>query len=202
MARSIVGVLHVQNPLLSRGLELSCKRDAKSEFGRFSGFLETPVSLVRNKNNHLATTCRFLSSQFCPHLTTTRLLSSNAAGLCSSPQKKKKNGHHSFHRCAGSISASQSATSPADEILEEKRPRPTGEDAEGLIFQPGERGSWDSGAIAGPVVRRYLSDNEERWCMWYHGRASAGKQGALPLADSSFGSVGLAESSNGILWSR
>jgi hypothetical protein len=38
--------------------------------------------------------------------------------------------------------------------------------------------------------------------MWYHGRASAGKQGALPLADPSFGSVGLAESSNGILWSR
>jgi hypothetical protein len=201
MARSIAGVLQVQNPLLSRGPELLCKKDANLESGRVSGLLQRPVSSVRNKNKHSAATRRFLSSRFCPHFTTTQLRLSNAAGLCNSPQKNRKNSHHSSHRCAGSISASQSATSPADNILQKKRPRPT-EDAEGLIFQPGEQGSWDSGAVAGPVVRRYLSDNEERWCMWYHGRASAGKQGALPLADPSFGSVGLAESSDGILWSR
>ncbi|GAQ79745.1 hypothetical protein KFL_000370190 [Klebsormidium nitens] len=96
-------------------------------------------------------------------------------------------------------SASQSAVS---QPLERRKPLPTGENAEGLIFPAGEAGAWDSHAVGGPVVRRYLSDNEERWCMWYHGRASSDEGKAMPLADPSFGSLGLATSSNGIHWSR
>lgn len=100
--------------------------------------------------------------------------------------------------CTPSL-ASQSAVS---QPLEQRKPLPTGENAEGLIFPAGEAGAWDSHAVGGPVVRRYISDNEERWCMWYHGRASSDEGKALPLADPSFGSLGLATSSNGIHWSR
>ncbi|KAJ0257771.1 Arabinanase/levansucrase/invertase [Hirschfeldia incana] len=58
----------------------------------------------------------------------------------------------------------------------------------GLVLDLGND-SWDSEEIGSPVVKRFLSDNEERWYMWYHGRNSSD-------------SVGLAVSNNGIHWER
>ncbi|KAL0287505.1 UNVERIFIED_CONTAM: hypothetical protein Scaly_2761700 [Sesamum calycinum] len=63
----------------------------------------------------------------------------------------------------------------------------------GLIFDVGSKNSWDSLEIGSPVVKRYLSDEEERWYMWYHGRSSESPE---------FDSMGLAVSSNGIHWER
>lgn len=64
-------------------------------------------------------------------------------------------------------------------------------ETEGMVFGLGEPYSWDSMEIGCPVVRRFLSDNEERWYMWYYG----GKRGSQD-------SVGLALSSNGVHWLR
>lgn len=52
---------------------------------------------------------------------------------------------------------------------------------------------WDCNEIGSPVVRRFLSDEEERWYMWYHGNSSK-----KPEADC----IGLAVSKNGIHWER
>ncbi|XP_009603669.1 uncharacterized protein LOC107767450 [Nicotiana tabacum] len=60
----------------------------------------------------------------------------------------------------------------------------------GLVFDLGQKDSWDSTEIGSPVVKRYLSDEEERWYMWYYGRSN-GKE-----------SIGLAVSSNGVHWER
>ncbi|KAL1198354.1 hypothetical protein V5N11_004175 [Cardamine amara subsp. amara] len=65
----------------------------------------------------------------------------------------------------------------------------------GLVLDLGiSKDSWDSEDIGSPVVKRFLSDNEERWYMWYHGSSS--KQN--PVSDS----IGLAVSNNGIHWER
>lgn len=63
----------------------------------------------------------------------------------------------------------------------------------GLVFDMGPSNSWDSAEIGGPVVKRFLSDEEERWYMWYYGKSSEN-----PSSDS----IGLAISSNGIHWER
>lgn len=63
----------------------------------------------------------------------------------------------------------------------------------GLVFDLGSSDSWDSAEIGSPVVKRYLSDEEERWYMWYYGRSNGS-----PVGDS----IGLAVSSNGIHWER
>ncbi|KAJ4711386.1 Glycosyl hydrolase, five-bladed beta-propellor domain containing protein [Melia azedarach] len=63
----------------------------------------------------------------------------------------------------------------------------------GLVFDLGLINSWDSAEIGSPVVKRFLSDDEERWYMWYHGNSSEN-----PVSDC----VGLAISSNGIHWER
>lgn len=63
----------------------------------------------------------------------------------------------------------------------------------GLVLDLGSEGSWDSFEVGSPVVRRFLSDEEERWYMWYHGRSGG---------NSDSGSIGLAVSSNGIHWER
>lgn len=65
----------------------------------------------------------------------------------------------------------------------------------GLVLDLGTD-SWDSEEIGSPVVKRFLSDNEERWYMWYHGRSTSSKQNLV--SDS----VGLAVSNNGIHWER
>ncbi|KAL6190088.1 hypothetical protein ACLB2K_036488 [Fragaria x ananassa] len=62
----------------------------------------------------------------------------------------------------------------------------------GLVFDLGNKPSWDSFEIGSPVVKRFIGDNEERWYMWYHGRSS----------DPNNSSIGLAVSSNGIHWAR
>lgn len=63
----------------------------------------------------------------------------------------------------------------------------------GLVLDLGPKNSWDSAEIGSPVVKRFLSDDEERWYMWYRGNASEN-----PDSDS----IGLAISSNGIHWER
>ncbi|XP_068641284.1 uncharacterized protein [Aristolochia californica] len=62
----------------------------------------------------------------------------------------------------------------------------------GLVFDLGPSDAWDSGDIGSPVVKRFLSDEEERWYMWYHGSSEDGE------ADS----IGLAVSGNGVHWER
>lgn len=66
-------------------------------------------------------------------------------------------------------------------------------ESEGLILGSGEGGAWDSSRVGSPIVRRYVSDNEERWCMWY-----AGDRGDMSAGTC----VGLATSSNGMHWRR
>ncbi|CAI8587959.1 unnamed protein product [Vicia faba] len=63
----------------------------------------------------------------------------------------------------------------------------------GLVFDLGFSNSWDSEDIGSPVVKRFLSDEEERWYMWYHGR---------PKGKPSSDLIGLAISSNGVHWER
>ncbi|CAO2828754.1 unnamed protein product [Amaranthus hypochondriacus] len=65
--------------------------------------------------------------------------------------------------------------------------------SKGLIFDIGQMGCWDSSEIGSPVVKRFLSDDEERWYMWYSG--SSDKKPGLSL-------TGLAVSSNGVHWER
>lgn len=64
---------------------------------------------------------------------------------------------------------------------------------EGLVIANGESGAWDSGRVSSPIVRRYVSDNEERWCMWYAGESEDESKGTT---------VGIAVSSNGMHWRR
>lgn len=64
------------------------------------------------------------------------------------------------------------------------------------MFDLGSDGSWDSAEIGNPVVKRFLSDDEERWYMWYYGRSNADNEN--PNSDS----IGLVVSSNGIHWER
>lgn len=63
----------------------------------------------------------------------------------------------------------------------------------GLVLDLGPSGSWDSAEIGSPVVKRFLSDEEERWYMWYDGHS---------WERSGSDSIGLAVSSNGIHWER
>ncbi|XP_024375653.1 uncharacterized protein [Physcomitrium patens] len=64
---------------------------------------------------------------------------------------------------------------------------------EGLVISSGDSDAWDNGRVGSPIVRRYVSDNEERWCMWYSGEN----------VDESLGTrVGIAISSNGMHWRR
>ena len=63
----------------------------------------------------------------------------------------------------------------------------------GLVFDLGPSNSWDSAQIGSPVVKRFLSDDEERWYMWYHGASNE---------NSASDSIGLAVSSNGVHWER
>ncbi|KAF7828028.1 Glycosyl hydrolase [Senna tora] len=63
----------------------------------------------------------------------------------------------------------------------------------GLVFDLGPSNSWDSAEIGWPVVKRFLSDEEERWYMWYYGKSNEN-----PSCDL----IGLAISSNGVHWER
>ncbi|XP_004490096.1 uncharacterized protein [Cicer arietinum] len=63
----------------------------------------------------------------------------------------------------------------------------------GLVFDLGFSNSWDSEDIGSPVVKRFQSDEEERWYIWYHGK---------PKGKPSSDLIGLAISSNGVHWER
>ncbi|KDP41233.1 hypothetical protein JCGZ_15640 [Jatropha curcas] len=65
--------------------------------------------------------------------------------------------------------------------------------SKGLVFDLGPVNSWDDKEIGSPVVKRFLSDEGERWYMWYYGNSSEN-----PDSDS----IGLAISNNGIHWER
>lgn len=75
----------------------------------------------------------------------------------------------------------------------QEKPPPNSSISRGLVLDLGSESSWDSIEVGSPVVKRFLSDEEERWYMWYHGRSG----GNLDP-----GSIGLAVSSNGIHWER
>lgn len=62
--------------------------------------------------------------------------------------------------------------------------------------------AWDSGSIGAPVVRRYLSDNEERWLMWYSGRSADQQDSEGDPKKWGNEVMGLAISSNGVHWKR
>ncbi|KAM7251044.1 hypothetical protein ACFE04_022927 [Oxalis oulophora] len=66
----------------------------------------------------------------------------------------------------------------------------------GLVFDLGLNDSWDNAEIGSPVVKRFLSDDEERWYLWYYGKSK------ILLNPPNSDSVGLAVSSNGIHWER
>ncbi|MCO5587845.1 hypothetical protein L7F22_041797 [Adiantum nelumboides] len=70
----------------------------------------------------------------------------------------------------------------------------------GFVMGPNQQAdAWDSESIHAPVVRRYLSDNEERWMLWYSGKSQG------PEGDAGNGSrevMGVAISSNGAHWKR
>ncbi|XP_028803648.1 uncharacterized protein LOC114758723 [Neltuma alba] len=86
-------------------------------------------------------------------------------------------------------SESESGTSEA--FSSPSSPLPSS--SRGLVFDLGSSNSWDSADIGWPVVKRFLSDDEERWYMWYYGKSNEN-----PPSDS----IGLAISSNGVHWER
>ncbi|KAJ9534567.1 hypothetical protein QJQ45_022078 [Haematococcus lacustris] len=70
----------------------------------------------------------------------------------------------------------------------------------GLVLPVGSPGSWDEAGVGSPVVRCYVGDNEERWFMWYGGRAAGAP--SVDLVSPSSGSTGIAVSKDGIAWQR
>ncbi|KAI8471882.1 MAG: glycosyl hydrolase [Monoraphidium minutum] len=92
-----------------------------------------------------------------------------------------------------------------------------GVDALGLVLGRGEEGSWDSHVVGNPVVRCYVGDNEERWFMWYSGASSGSASESSDGGDAApsqppppglagvspgAGSVGVAVSADGVIWTR
>jgi len=65
------------------------------------------------------------------------------------------------------------------------------------VLGVGAEGSWDSLAVGAPSVRCFFGDDEQRWFMWYSGRA-----GGPHAAELAHGCVGLATSTDGVEWER
>lgn len=74
--------------------------------------------------------------------------------------------------------------------------------SQGLVLGLGPSDAWDGGSVWAPVVKRYLSDNDERWLMWYTGRAAEGRVSEEASTKGGNESIGLAISSNGMHWER
>ncbi|CAI5478509.1 unnamed protein product [Closterium sp. Yama58-4] len=78
----------------------------------------------------------------------------------------------------------------------------------GLVLSAGPPGSWDSSGVGKAVVRRFASDNEERWFMWYEGwshddtSAESSDPTNGPVPPVSRARTGVAVSANGLHWSR
>ncbi|KAF5449584.1 hypothetical protein F2P56_030014 [Juglans regia] len=88
---------------------------------------------------------------------------------------------------------SKSSAPVSNEALSSSLSTSSSSSSSGLVFGLGPTNSWDGAEIGSPVVKRFLSDEEERWYMWYHGR-SKGNPGSE--------AIGLAVSRNGIHWER
>jgi hypothetical protein len=70
------------------------------------------------------------------------------------------------------------------------------------VLAPPPPPAWDAGAVSGPVVRRFCSDDGDRWFMWYGGRPAAWAGAAeAPPADRD-GWCGVAMSADGVVWER
>lgn len=75
--------------------------------------------------------------------------------------------------------------------------------AAGLVLPPSPIPSrFDSGAISGAAVQRYLSDEGAHFVMWYAGRPLHWASSAKAPPGTSHGLVGLALSADGIKWDR
>ncbi|MEW5306690.1 MAG: hypothetical protein WDW36_009139 [Sanguina aurantia] len=75
-----------------------------------------------------------------------------------------------------------------------------GVSTDGLVLPKGVAGAWDEAAVGAPIVRCYMGDDEQRWFMWYSGRAVGAP--ALDAVVQSSGTVGVAVSSDGVNWRR
>ncbi|KAH7314489.1 hypothetical protein KP509_21G004900 [Ceratopteris richardii] len=74
------------------------------------------------------------------------------------------------------------------------------EEMHGFVFGSNqESDAWDNVSVYAPVVRRYLSDNEERWMLWYSGKH---RENEGESVNGSKEVTGLAISSNGVHWKR
>ncbi|XP_015956779.3 LOW QUALITY PROTEIN: uncharacterized protein LOC107481080 [Arachis duranensis] len=99
--------------------------------------------------------------------------SSEQSSLVSKRQKASKldKNHASESLTTSPAKSSSSSSSPS----------------RGLVFSLGPSDSWDGAEVGSPVVKRFLSDDEERWFMWYHGRSNNRNPSS---------------SSNGVHWER
>lgn len=91
------------------------------------------------------------------------------------------------------ISPSRASTEQENLMTESSAESKLALEHEGLVISNGEIGAWDGARVGSPIVRRYVSDNEERWCMWYSGES---------LDESKGTTIGIAVSSNGMHWRR
>ncbi|RVW77981.1 hypothetical protein CK203_048246 [Vitis vinifera] len=112
----------------------------------------------------------FVATSNPPRVSITSPIASNPA-WCSTPATSAPASNESLSSAAAAASSS----------------------SRGLVFDLGPSNSWDSAQIGSPVVKRFLSDDEERWYMWYHGASNE---------NSASDSIGLAVSSNGVHWER
>lgn len=87
----------------------------------------------------------------------------------------------------------EASTPDTNEAFSSSLSPPSSPSSGGLVFDLGMANSWDGAEVGSPVVKRFLSDEEERWYMWYYGKSNSN-----PGVDS----IGLAVSSNGIHWER
>ncbi|XP_027359870.1 uncharacterized protein LOC113868466 [Abrus precatorius] len=144
-----------------------------------------PNTLTLVSSNPLLTTSKFPSFLRCSTKPDTSANSETHSKPNDEPSSVSK-AHESDEASEAFSYGSSCASSPSES-------RSHSSSSRGLVFALGASNSWDSAEVGSPVVKRFLSDEEERWYMWYHGRAK-GK----PSCDL----IGLAISSNGVHWER
>ncbi|KAJ1637894.1 hypothetical protein T492DRAFT_271469 [Pavlovales sp. CCMP2436] len=69
----------------------------------------------------------------------------------------------------------------------------------GLVLAPSSASSFEDKILGGMCVRRFLSDDGEKWYMWYSARGADFDPEVVSL---STGRIGLATSSDGVSWNR
>ncbi|VFQ64488.1 unnamed protein product [Cuscuta campestris] len=139
---------------------------------------KSPIDFVRNRVGSCPTG---LQKEFSPFLT-----------RCSAKQGANKTDEGLLSAEPGSGSRPDGEARPVPAVSEScLYPGPSF--STGLVLDLGHPTAWDGVEIGSPVVKRYLSDEEERWHMWYSGRS-----GKNPGSES----IGLAVSGNGVHWER